>query len=170
MRYFLSAIFILGASSAMSFVFSNIDGGNIDTKKWEGQPFLIVNTASKCGFTRQYKGLQELFDTYRNDGFIVLAVPSNDFKQELKSNEAVKDFCELDLGLNIPMTEITSVKGNGAHPFFKWVEKEKSFIPKWNFNKILISATGEIIETYGSFVNPNGRRIKRDIERQLVKK
>ena len=151
MRYFLSAIFILGASSAMSFVFSNIDGGNIDTKKWEGQPFLIVNTASKCGFTRQYKGLQKLFDTYRNDGFIVLAVPSNDFKQELKSNEAVKEFCELDLGLNIPMTEITSVKGNGAHPKFN--EKEKSFVEKWNFNKILISATGEIIETYGSFVN-----------------
>ena len=170
MRYLLSAIFILGASSAMSFVFSNIDGGNFDTKKWEGQPFLIVNTASKCGFTKQYKGLQKLFDTYRDDGFMVLAVPSNDFKQELKSNEAVKDFCELDLGLNIPMTEITSVKGNGAHPFFKWVEKEKSFIPKWNFNKILISATGEIVETYGSFVNPNGRRMKKDIEEQLVKK
>ena len=101
---------------------------------------------------------------------MVLAVPSNDFKQELKSNEAVKEFCELDLGLDIPMTEITAVKGPTAHPFFKWVKSETGFVPRWNFNKVLISAEGKLVETYGALSNPNGKRIRQDIEQQLVYK
>ena len=109
MRKLLYAIltFFLGAVSAMSFTFSNIDGGTINTSEWKGKPFLVVNSASQCGFTKQYRGLQKLFDTYKNEGLIVLAVPSNDFKQELKSNSAVKDFCELDLGLDIPTVSYT---------------------------------------------------------------
>jgi len=172
MRLLLSSIFtfFLGSLSLMSFTFSNIDGGNIDTKDWLGKPFLVVNTASKCGFTKQYKELQKLFETYKEDGLMVLAVPSNDFKQELTSNDAVKEFCELDLGLDIPMTEITSVKGATAHPFFKWVKNEIGFTPRWNFNKVLISADGKLVKTYGSLSNPNGKRIRRDIEQQLVYK
>ncbi len=172
MRVLLSSIFyfFLGGLSVMSFTFSNIDGGNINTADWYGRPFLVVNTASQCGFTKQYKDLQKLFETYREAGLMVLAVPSNDFKQELKSNEAVKEFCELDLGLDIPMTEITSVKGPTAHPFFKWVKYETGFVPRWNFNKVLISAEGKLVETYGSLSNPNGKRIRQDIEQQLVYK
>ena len=152
----------------MSFTFSNIDGGTINTSEWKGKPFLVVNSASQCGFTKQYRGLQKLFDTYKNEGLIVLAVPSNDFKQELKSNSAVKDFCELDLGLDIPITEITSVKGSNAHPFFQWVKDQSGFTPKWNFNKVLISRNGELVNTYGSLTKPNSRKLIRDIEQQLA--
>ena len=170
MRQLLYAIltFFLGAVSAMSFTFSNIDGGTINTSEWKGKPFLVVNSASQCGFTKQYRGLQKLFDTYKNEGLIVLAVPSNDFKQELKSNSAVKDFCELDLGLDIPITEITSVKGSNAHPFFQWVKDQSGFTPKWNFNKVLISKNGELVNTYGSLTKPNSRKLIRDIEQQLA--
>ena len=172
MRLLLSSIFsfFLGSLSVMSFTFSNIDGGNIDTEDWLGRPFLVVNTASQCGFTKQYKDLQKLFETYKAAGLMVLAVPSNDFKQELKSNDAVKEFCELDLGLDIPMTEITSVKGATAHPFFKWVKNETGFVPRWNFNKVLISAKGKLVKTYGSLTNPNSKRIRHDIQQQLVYK
>ena len=98
--------------------FDSIDGGDLRVSDWRGQPVLLVNTASRCGFTYQYDGLQELYDRYRDRGLVVLAVPSNDFRQELSSEEEVKEFCEVNFGLDIPMTTITPVRGSQAHPLY----------------------------------------------------
>ena len=104
--------------------FESIDGGIIDTNDWRGKPYLIVNTASKCGFTRQYAPLQKLYDRFHDQGLQMIAVPSDDFNQELDTDQEVKAFCELTYGIDMPMSITTSVKGNQAHPFFKAIKKE----------------------------------------------
>ena len=120
--------------------FESIDGGIIDTNDWRGKPYLIVNTASKCGFTRQYAPLQKLYDRFHDQGLQMIAVPSDDFNQELDTDQEVKAFCELTYGIDMPMSVTTSVKGDQAHPFFKSLKEESGFVPSWNFNKILIDA------------------------------
>ena len=103
--------------------FESIDGGIIDTNDWRGKPYLIVNTASKCGFTRQYAPLQKLYDRFHDQGLQMIAVPSDDFNQELDTDQEVKAFCELTYGIDMPMSITTSVKGNQAHPFFKAIKR-----------------------------------------------
>lgn len=147
--------------------FQSIDGGTLALSQWEGRPILVVNTASQCAYTRQYSGLQELYDRYRARGLVVLAVPSDDFRQELDSNAAVKEFCELQYGIDMPMTGITPVTGAGAHPFYKSLRAETGFAPGWNFNKVLIGPDGTVIDTYGARTSPTGRAIVRDIEAVL---
>lgn len=147
--------------------FDSIDGGVIDLASFRGQPVLVVNTASRCGFTKQYAGLQTLYDRYRDRGLVVLAVPSNDFKQELGSAEEVKQFCELNYDLTLPMTDITPVKGADAHPFYRAVRAETGFEPGWNFNKILIAPDGSVAGTWGSVARPLSGQITGAIERLL---
>lgn len=147
--------------------FASIDGGTVSLKDWSGRPVLVVNTASLCGFTPQYEGLQKLYDAYRDRGLVVLAVPSDDFRQELGSNDEVKNFCELTYGLDLPMTEITHVRGAAAHPFYAWLRETEGFVPAWNFNKVLISGEGEVVATYGSTVAPLSRKLRGDIEALL---
>ena len=125
--------------------FPSIYGGNIETKHWVGKPYLVVNTASMCAFTRQYATLQKLYDRYRDAGFGMVAVPSNDFNQKLSSYTEIKNFCELNYDIDIPMSETLSVKGISAHPFFKAVKAEVGFLPSWNFNKVLIGADGDVV-------------------------
>ncbi len=152
------------AGLARGYEFASIDGGTLNLADWRGQPVLVVNTASRCGFTRQYEGLQQLYDTYRDRGLVVVAVPSDDFRQELGSAEEIKEFCELTFGLDIPMTDITHVRGDGAHPFFAWLRQEHGFEPAWNFNKVLIGPDGELVKTWGSVARPMSARITREIE------
>lgn len=163
MRLFFASFLIWVASFAHAaptgFTFPSIDGGEIDLTAWRGQPVLVVNTASRCGFTNQYDGLQTLYDTYRDRGLVVLAVPSNDFRQELGSNEDVKEFCEVNFGLDIPMTTITPVLGNAAHPFYQWLKSETGFAPRWNFNKVLIAPDGHVAATFGSNARPMSRTV-----------
>lgn len=147
--------------------FESIDGGTLSLADWSGKPILVVNTASRCGFTKQYGGLQALYDSYRDRGVVVLAVPSNDFRQELSSGEEVKEFCELQFGIDMPMTDITHVKGPQSHPFFQSLKQEAGFVPSWNFNKVLIGPDGDLIATYGSTTRPQSSRIKREIEELL---
>ncbi|MFK7838609.1 MAG: glutathione peroxidase [Sulfitobacter sp.] len=155
----------MAAPKDMSF--ASIDGGTLELSQWAGQPVLVVNTASQCGFTRQYSGLQELYERYRDRGLVVLAVPSDDFNQELESAEAVKDFCEITFGLDLPMTDITDIKGPDAHPFYKAVKAETGFAPKWNFNKVLIGPDGAVAGTWGSTTKPTSRSITKVIEALL---
>ena len=131
----------------------NINGEIINIKDYENKVVLIVNTASYCGFTKQYEDLQDLWDQYKSKGLVVLGVPSNTFNQEKKSNKEVKKFCEVNFNINFPLTAITEVKGNNAHEIFKWAERNhgKSAIPKWNFHKILVNKEGNVEETYASF-------------------
>ncbi|WP_425046061.1 glutathione peroxidase [Primorskyibacter sp. S87] len=147
--------------------FESIDGGTLSLSAWNGQPVLVVNTASRCSFTKQYDGLQTLYDSYRDRGLVVLAVPSDDFRQELSSNEQVKEFCEMQFGLDLPMTVITSVRGEQAHPFFRSLKAEEGFEPSWNFNKVLIGPDGALVATYGSGTKPNSARVRGDLEKLL---
>jgi len=148
--------------------FGNIDGGELRLSDWAGQPVLVVNTASRCGFTPQYDGLQVLYDRYRDRGLVVLAVPSDDFRQELSSEAEVKEFCEVNFGLDIPMTSITPVRGPQAHPFYASLAAETGFAPSWNFNKVLIAPDGRVAGTWGSMTKPLSGAITREVEALLA--
>jgi len=147
--------------------FTNIDGGQISLADYAGRPVLVVNTASMCGYTPQYEGLQALYDQYSARGLVVLAVPSNDFEQELATGAEVKDFCETNFAITLPMTDITHVRGPDAHPFFVWLRKEAGFEPSWNFNKVLLDGSGAVVATYGSGVKPQSAKITDAIEQLL---
>lgn len=146
---------------ASGFTFASIDGGRLSLDAYHGKPVLVVNTASRCGFTRQYAAMQKLYDTYAARGLVVLAVPSNDFRQELADAQAVREFCELTYGLTLPMTDITPVKGADAHPFYKWLKAETGFVPRWNFNKVLLGPDGSVLGTFASPVQPDSPKITR---------
>jgi|TARA_B110000090_G_scaffold142539_1_gene156670 glutathione peroxidase len=159
----------VGAREIATHTFASIDGGTIDTEQWQGKPYLVINTASLCGFTKQYAGLQKLYDEYRIQGFGMIAVPSDDFKQELDSDAEVKSFCELNYGINMPMSKTMSVRGSEAHPFFKDVKAISGFVPKWNFNKILIGGDGKVVGTWGSTTKPMAVKLTKAIENELSK-
>ena len=151
------------------FSIKSISGEIIILSKYKNNVILLVNVASYCGFTKQYDELQNLWDLYKNNGLIVLGVPSNSFNQEKKEDSDVKEFCEINFNINFPMTTITEVKGKNSHELFKWAEKNygKSAIPKWNFHKILINKEGKIEETYNSFTKPMSKKITSKIESLL---
>jgi len=146
------------ALAADSFQFVSIDGGVIDLADWQGKPVLVVNTASLCGFAGQFDGLQTLHEQF-GDRALILAVPSDDFNQELEDEAAVKEYCAMTFDLTLPMTEITGVTGAEAHPFYQWVRDETGFVPGWNFNKVLLAPDGSIDGTFGSTVAPESRAI-----------
>ena len=148
------------------FEIESISGEIIDFNKYKNKVVLVVNTASYCGFTKQYEELQELWDIYKSKGLIVLGVPSNSFNQEKKNNSEVKEFCEVNFNINFPLSNITEVKGINAHELFKWAKNNhgKSAIPKWNFHKILINKEGKIEDTFSSFTKPMSKKIINKIE------
>ncbi len=151
-------------AAPQNWTFDSIDGGTLSFSKWAGKPILVVNTASRCGFTKQYDGLQALYDTYRARGLVVLAVPSQDFKQELASDEEVAEFCEVNFDLTLPMTTITHVRGAKAHPFYQWLAETQNFTPSWNFNKVLIGPDGRVEGLWGSVTRPQSKAITAAIE------
>lgn len=168
MTRFLTASLLLllatVAGAAEGFRFASIDGGEIDLEEWRGKPVLVVNTASLCGFAGQFDGLQTLHERYGPQGVLILAVPSNDFDQELADEAAVKEYCAMTFDLTLPMTEITHVKGAEAHPFYAWVRKETGFVPGWNFNKVLLAPDGSVAATFGAPTKPESRAITSRIE------
>lgn len=169
-RLFALCLFLMASpamSAPVSGSFASIDGGTLSLDDWRGRPVLVANTASLCGFTPQYADLQALYDRYRDRGLVVLAVPSNDFRQELGSEAEVKEFCEVNYDLDMPMTEITPVRGPSAHPFFAAVYDETGFQPAWNFSKILIGPDGEVKGTWGSVEKPTSGAIVGAIEALL---
>ena len=151
------------------FKINGISGEIINLKDYQNKLVLVVNTASYCGFTKQYDDLQLLWEKYRSDGLIVLGVPSNSFNQEKKADTEVKEFCDVNFNIDFPMTTITEVKGENSHEIFKWAEKNygKSAIPKWNFHKILINKEGKVEDTYNSFTKPMSKKIISKIESLL---
>ncbi|RDC71130.1 glutathione peroxidase [Rhodovulum sp. 12E13] len=153
--------------AAAPFTFASIDGGTLALGDWAGRPVLVVNTASLCAFTPQYEELQTLWERYRERGLVVLAVPSNDFRQELGSEEEVREFCEVTFGLDLPMTEITRVRGPSAHPFYRWLAAEHGFRPRWNFNKVLIGPDGMPVRSWGSGASPLSASVVGEIEALL---
>lgn len=156
------------AQAVPGFSFDSIDGGRYDMAEWRGRPVLVVNTASLCGYTPQYDELQALHEEYGPRGLVVLAVPSDDFRQELASDAAVAEFCEVNFNLTLPMTTITPVRGARAHPFYRWLADTQGFAPAWNFNKVLLDGEGRVVGTYGSNTRPTSRAIRREIEARLT--
>ena len=151
------------------FQIESINGEIINFKEYENKVILLVNTASYCGFTKQYDDLQKLWDQFKSKGLIVLGIPSNSFNQEKKNNSEIKKFCEMNFNINFPLSTLTDVKGNNAHEIFKWAKENhgKSAIPKWNFYKILINKDGKIEETYSSLTKPTSNKIIKKIESLL---
>ena len=138
---------------------------------FDGSVALVVNTASKCGFTPQYAGLQQLFDSYRDKGFTVLGFPSNEFAgQEPGANGDIEEFCQVNYGVTFPMFEKTKVNGKNAHPLYQWLKTEKGGILgdaiKWNFTKFLVGRDGQVVKRYASNVEPAD--IAADIEQALA--
>ena len=151
------------------FSIESITGETINFNDYKSKAVLIVNTASYCGFTKQYDELQELWDLYKSRGLIVIGVPSNSFNQEKNSNNDVKEFCEVNFNINFPLTTITEVKGKNAHEIFKWAKENhgKSAVPKWNFHKILINKEGKIEDTFASITKPMSKKLIKTIENIL---
>lgn len=138
--------------------------------QYAGKVLLVVNTASFCGFTPQYKGLEELHAKYKDRGLVVLGFPSNDFAQESGSNKDIADFCENTFGVRFPMFTKTAVTGNQAHPFYKMLAEKTGRTPLWNFHKYLIGRNGAVIASYTSLTSPDSPALVKDIEKQLLAK
>jgi glutathione peroxidase len=147
--------------------FDSIYGGTYAAGDFAGKPILLVNTASLCGYTPQYAALQKLYDTYKDQGLIVLAVPSDDFNQEKASNAEVKTFCELNYGITLPMAVISHVTGPEAHPLFAWLRETEGYEPRWNFNKVLFDRTGAVVGTWRSGTEPMGGEIEAAVQQVL---
>ena len=157
-------------TNAHAFSFTSIEGKPLPLTAFKGKAVLVVNTASACGLTPQYKGLETLWRAYKDKGLVVLGVPSNDFgAQEPGSEKEIQTFCETRFGVDFPLTSKEHVIGAGAHPLYKWIAGElgEAATPKWNFHKYLIGKDGAIAGTFGSRVEPESDELKQAIEAAL---
>jgi len=158
------------AGTAYDFSFTSIEGEPLPFSDFEGKVVLVVNTASFCGFTRQYEDLQAVWEKYRDDSFVMLGVPSNDFGNQEPGTEAeIRNFCEVNYDLDFPMTTKVSVKGDDAHPFYKWAADRAGFAgkPRWNFHKYLIGPEGQLLDWFSSPTKPTSTKVTIAIEEQL---
>ena len=157
-------------TNLFDFTATSLSGDDIDLSQYEGKTVLVVNTASKCGFTPQYEGLEKLHETYADQGLVVLGFPCDQFgHQEPGDEEAIGEFCELNYGVKFPMFAKVNVNGSDAHPLFQWLRKAKGGLLgnriKWNFTKFLIGPDGNVVERYASVTKPE--KLKDDIEKVL---
>tara|TARA_B100000963_G_scaffold334613_1_gene327958 strand:+ start:56 stop:592 length:537 start_codon:yes stop_codon:yes gene_type:complete len=154
---------------AYDYSFDSIDGGQIMLSEYKDKVIVIVNVASRCGYTPQYEDLQSLYNNYKEKNLVVIGVPTNNFKQEPGSNDQIKDFCETNFGITFPMTGKINVIGINAHPFYKWARDEFgiSAIPKWNFHKIIIDKNGKVVDTFASFTKPSSKKFIKLIEKLI---
>ena len=154
---------------ATEFSFNGVQGNSINLSDYKDNVIVVVNVASRCGFTYQYEGLQELWSEYKDKGLVIVGVPSNNFRQEPGTNKEIKDFCETTFGIDFPITEKISVVGKDAHPFFLWAKKNhgSSAVPKWNFHKIIIGKNGKVLETFSSITKPSSKKFISAIEKEI---
>ena len=146
---------------------NSISGDELNLSKLKGKTILLVNVASNCGFTKQYDDLQNLHESYKNKGLVVIGMPSNQFGgQEPGSETEIKKFCETNFNITFQMTSKYDVKGDNAHPIYIWAKETfgKSTVPKWNFHKILINKEGKIEDTFGSMTKPMSKKLVKTIE------
>ena len=178
---FIAAVLMFVSSAVMAedmtktaydFSFQSIEGAPLPFSAYRGNVVMVVNTASFCGFTKQYKALQAVWERFRDRGFVVLGVPSNDFgSQEPGSEKEIKQFCELNYGIDFPMTSKAHVKGQKAHPFYKWAAREKGALakPRWNFHKYMVGRNGRLVEWFSTPTKPTATKVTRVIEEQLAR-
>jgi glutathione peroxidase len=157
-------------ASAHEFSFTTIDGQPLPLTSFRDHVVLVVNTASACGLTPQYDGLEKLYSDYKDRGLVVLGVPCNQFAgQEPGTDAEIKDFCETRFNIDFPLTAKTDVKGDAAHPFYKWAKDQlgEPAEPVWNFHKILIGKSGEALQAFGPRTDPQDTEITGAIEKAL---
>ena len=167
---FLNKTMSDNSKTFFDFKINSINGEELDLSKFYGKTILLVNVASKCGFTKQYDDLQKLYDDFKNRGLVVIGVPTNQFGgQEPGTDDEIKNFCETNFNITFPMTSKYEVKGDNAHPIYIWARDSfgKSTVPKWNFHKILINKKGIIEDTYASFTKPLSNKIIKKIDKIL---
>ncbi|MSO72204.1 MAG: glutathione peroxidase [Rhodospirillaceae bacterium] len=161
------------AKNAHDFAFEGIEGGPLPMSKFKGKVVLVVNTASFCGFTPQYEGLEQIFKEYQGRGLVVLGVPANNFGgQEPGTNAEIKEFCEAKYDVDFPLASKVSVKGGDAHPFYKWALETlgEDKAPQWNFHKYLVDARGYLVASFPTRVVPDAPEIKAAIDRAIAAK
>jgi glutathione peroxidase len=157
-------------ATAHDFAFISIEGDPLPLASFQGKTVLVVNTASFCGFTRQYAGLQEVWERYRDRGLVVLGVPSNDFgAQEPGSEAEIKEFCEVNFDVDFPLTEKEQVVGPDAHPFYRWAAARlgAAAAPRWNFHKYLVGPNGRLVAWFPTVTEPTAPEVSEAIEASL---
>ena len=145
--------------SAYDFTFVDIDGKNFPLSQFKGKPLLIFNSASKCGFTSQYTGIQKIHENYKNKGLIVIGVPSDNFNQEPGNEEDIKKFCMVNFNISFDLTKKNNVVGSEVHPFFEWLDKSYNAKPKWNFYKFVINKDGKLENHFSSMIVPSSVKL-----------
>jgi glutathione peroxidase len=155
------------AQAAWGFTFPSIEGGTLDLASFHGRVLLVANTASFCGYTPQYRGLEAMHREFFPQGLTVIGIPSNDFGQESDSNGKVKTFCEATFDVQFPMAGLSRVTGHDAAPFYRWVSDTRHWEPGWNFCKVLIGRDGGIRGTFSSNDPPDGDRMRSEIRGAL---
>ena len=175
-RLFLALLIMLGGTAmaaektAYDFTFTGIDGKPLPLSKFKGKLLLVVNTASECGFTPQYEGLEALWLKYKDKGLVVLGVPSNDFGGQEPGNAGdIATFCKVNYGVTFPLADKTVVSGKDAHAFYQWAGKQAGVLgsPKWNFHKYLIGPDGQFLDWFSSPTTPTGPKITKAVEAAL---
>ena len=166
---FFNKVYANNQTLAYDYSFNGIEGNLIKLSDFKNKIIIVVNVASRCGYTPQYNDLQKIWSEYKDKNVVVIGVPTNNFKQEPGSNKEIKDFCETNFGINFPMTEKTNVIGREAHPFYQWARKDHGIaaIPKWNFHKIIIGKNGKVIETFASFTKPTSKKFLNTLETEI---
>ena len=145
--------------SAYDFNFVDIDGKNLPLSQFKGKPLLIFNSASKCGFTSQYTGIQKIHETYKNKGLVVIGIPSDNFNQEPGNEEDIKKFCMVNFNITFDLTKKNNVVGSEVHPFFEWLDKNYNVKPKWNFYKFVINKDGKLENHFSSMITPSSEQL-----------
>lgn len=164
------AEYAMSKPTAYQFQFTTMSGNNIKLSDLSGKAVLVVNTASQCGLTPQYAGLQELHEKYKDKGLVIIGVPSDNFGgQEFSKDEEVKAFTDKEFHVTFPLTTITNVTGKEAHPFYQWARQQVGFVgsPKWNFHKYLLDKNGNLVEWFSSTTSPTSPKVIEAVEREL---
>ena len=150
--------------SVYNFSFKSIDGDNLPLAQFKGRPILLFNSASKCGFTSQYTGLQKIHEQYKDQGLIVIGVPSDNFNQEPGTEKEIKELCMVNFNITFLLTKKNNVIGNNTHPLFQWIDENYEAKPKWNFYKFLINKEGKMENFFSSMVTPSSPELIESIE------
>lgn len=146
---------------------TTLDGKPFNLCDYQAQPILVVNTASKCGFTPQFEALEKMYKQYKSQGLLVIGFPSNDFKQELNDDQKIGDFCKMTYGVEFPMMSKSAVRGDDVNPFYKQLIKETGTQPKWNFYKYVIAPGAEKITVFSSLTKPDSDKVMKEIKPYL---